>query len=144
MGFRLKIKGETEEILLGMENILEAGYKSDTPDDSDARATDIGVIITVTGKIITPVQGETEDDTRKLAKWSLVSSEKADAYRDLTLEVISGDIMVRSIHLPNAFIVDYTEDYTDKRRIGVFKAIFKQKKEKTTDVTLEGGYASEN
>ena len=144
MGFRLKIKGETEEILLGMENILEAGYKSDTPDDSDARATDIGVIITVTGKIITPVQGETEDDTRKLAKWSLVSSEKADAYRYLTLEVISGDIMVRSIHLPNAFIVDYTEDYTDKGGIGVFKAIFKQKKEKTTDVTLEGGYASEN
>ena len=112
MGFRLNIKG-AEEISLGMDNILEASYKSDTPDDSDARATDLGVIIKVKGKIITPVNGETEDDTRKLAKWSLVSAEKADAYRDLTLDVISGDIVVRSIRLPHAFIVDYTEDYTD-------------------------------
>lgn len=46
MGFRLNIKG-AEEISLGMDNILEASYKSDTPDDSDARATDLGVIIKV-------------------------------------------------------------------------------------------------
>lgn len=143
MGFRLNIKG-AEEISLGMDNLLEASYKSDTPDDSDARATDLGVVISVKGKIITPVNGETEDDTRKLAKWSLVSAEKADAYRDLTLDVISGDIVVRSIHLPNAFIVDYTENYTDKNGVGTFTAVFKQKKEKTEDVTLEGGYASEN
>ena len=59
MGFRLNIKG-AEEISLGMDNILEASYKSDTPDDSDARATDLGVIIKVKGKIITPVNGETD------------------------------------------------------------------------------------
>ena len=106
MGFRLNIKG-AEDIALGMDNILEATYKSDTPDDSDARATDLGVVIKVTGKIITPVNGEEADDTRKLAKWSLVSAESSDAYRDLTLDVISGSIVVRSIHLPNAFIVDY-------------------------------------
>lgn len=143
MGFRLNIKG-AEEIALGMENILQASYKSDTPDDSDARATDLGVVITVTGKIITPVNGEEADDTRKLAKWSLVSAESSDAYRDLVLEVISGSVVVRSIHLPNAFIVDYTENYSDKGGVGTFTAVFKQKKEKTEDVTIEGGYASEN
>lgn len=142
MGFRLNIKG-AEEIALGMDNILEASYKSDTPDDSDARATDLGVIITVKGKIITPVNGEEADDTRKLAKWSLVSAESSDAYRDLVLEVISGDVVVRNVHLPNAFIVDYQEEYNDKGGVGVFYAVFKQKKEKTEDVTIEGGYAAE-
>lgn len=142
MGFRLNIKG-AEEIALGMDNILEASYKSDTPDDSDARATDLGVIITVKGKIITPVNGEEADDTRKLAKWSLVSAESSDAYRDLVLEVISGDVVVRNVHLPNAFIVDYQEEYNDKGGVGVFNAVFKQKKEKTEDVTIEGGYAAE-
>ncbi|WP_291255329.1 membrane-associated protease 1 [Fusobacterium sp.] len=142
MGFRLNIKGE-EEIALGMDNILEASYKSDTPDDSDARATDLGVIITVKGKIITPVNGEEADDTRKLAKWSLVSAEKSDAYRDLVLEVISGSVVVRNIHLPNAFVVDYQENYNDKGGVGEFYAVFKQKKEKTEDVTMEGGYATE-
>lgn len=141
MGFRLNIKG-AEDIALGMDNILEATYKSDTPDDSDARATDLGVVIKVTGKIITPVNGEEADNTRKLAKWSLVSAESSDAYRDLTLDVISGSIVVRSIHLPNAFIVDYEEKYNDKGGVGTFEAIFKQKKEKTKEVTMEGGYAA--
>lgn len=143
MGFRLTIKGKNEEIALGMDNITTVKYISDTPDDSNARATDLGVILEVNGKIITPVNGEEADDTRKLAKWSLVSAESSDAYRELSLEIISGSVVVRKIDLPNSFILDYTEDYNDKGGVGEFTARFKQKKEKTEDVTIEGGYASE-
>ena len=140
MGFRLSIKGKNEEIKLGMDNIISAKYKSDTPDDSDARATDVGLVLHVKGKIITPVNGEEADDTKKFAKWSLVSAESSDAYRELTLEVISGDIVVRQIKMPNAFIVDYEEDYTDKGGVGEFAATLKQKKEKTEFAEIEGGF----
>ena len=136
MGFNLKIKGKNEEINLGMDNITTVKYISDTPDDSNARASDLGVVLEVNGKIITPVNGEEADDTKKMAKWSLVPAESSDAYRELSLEVISGSVVVRKIDLPNAFILDYTEDYNDK-------AIFKQKKEKIETVTIEGGYAAE-
>lgn len=143
MGFNLKIKGKNEEITLGMDNITTVKYISDTPDDSNARASDLGVILEVNGKIITPVNGEEADDTKKMAKWSLVPAESSDAYRELSLEVISGSVVVRKIDLPNAFILDYTEDYNDKGGVGEFKAIFKQKKEKIETVTIEGGYAAE-
>lgn len=143
MGFNLKIKGKNEEITLGMDNITTVRYISDTPDDSNARASDLGVVLEVNGKIITPVNGEEADDTKKMAKWSLIPAESSDAYRELTLEVISGSVVVRKIDLPNAFILDYTEDYNDKGGVGEFKAIFKQKKEKIETVTIEGGYAAE-
>ncbi|WP_278571740.1 membrane-associated protease 1 [Fusobacterium ulcerans] len=143
MGFNLKIKEKNEEITLGMDNITTVKYISDTPDDSNARASDLGVILEVNGKIITPVNGEEADDTKKMAKWSLIPAESSDAYRELTLEVISGSVVVRKIDLPNAFILDYTEDYNDKGGVGEFKAVFKQKKEKIETVTIEGGYAAE-
>lgn len=143
MGFNLKIKEKNEEITLGMDNITTVKYISDTPDDSNARASDLGVILEVNGKIITPVNGEEADDTKKMAKWSLIPAESSDAYRELTLEVISGSVVVRKIDLPNAFILDYTEDYNDKGGVGEFKAVFKQKKEKIETVTIEGGYADE-
>lgn len=143
MGFNLKIKGKNEEINLGMDNITTVKYISDTPDDSNARASDLGVVLEVNGKIITPVNWEEADDTKKMAKWSLVPAESSDAYRELSLEVISGSVVVRKIDLPNAFILDYTEDYNDKGGVGEFKAIFKQKKEKIETVTIEGGYAAE-
>lgn len=140
MGFRMTIKGKNEEIKLGMDNIVSVKYISDTPNDSDARATDIGIILEVTGKIITPVNGEEADDTKKFATWSLVSAESADAYREVSLEVIAGDVVVRKIDLPHAFVVDYEEDYNSKGGVGEFKAILKQKKEKTEEATIEGGY----
>lgn len=140
MGFRMTIKGKNEEIKLGMDNIISVKYISDTPNDSDARATDIGIILEVTGKIITPVNGEEADDTKKFAMWSLVSAESADAYREVSLEVIAGDVVVRKIDLPHAFVVDYEEDYNSKGGVGEFKAILKQKKEKTEEAKIEGGY----
>ncbi len=142
MGFRVKIKGETEEINLGLNNIKTVKFLSDTPDDSDARASDLGVTLEIKGKIITPVDGEEADDTRKMAVWSLVPAESSDAYRALELEVIAGSVVVRKIELPNAFILDYEEDYNSEGGVGEFRAVVKQKKEKLEKATIEGGYAA--
>ena len=68
MGFRLNVKGQTEEILLDKESILDVRYISETPDDSNARATDLSVILDIKGKILAAAGGDTEDDTRKVAE----------------------------------------------------------------------------
>lgn len=140
MGFKLTVKGQSGEIVIPKEFITGVKYSSDTPDDSNARATDLSLTLVIKGKIASAVHGEQENDTRKLAMWSLVPTEAVDAYRNATLEIISGGQMVRKISMPNAFVVDYSENYGDQEGTGTFELKIKQKKEKVKDVTVEGGY----
>jgi hypothetical protein len=44
------------------------------------------------------------------------------------------------VHFPNAFVVDYTEDYFDTEGVGTFKLVIRQKKDKFELCTIEGGY----
>lgn len=140
MGFILKVEGP-ETIELGLDSIMNVEYETDTPNDSNARSTDVGATLKVRGKILTATDGDNADDTMKLGLWSLVPAEKADCYRKVTLEVISADQVVRKIHFPNAFVVDYTEKFGDTEGVGEFFLHVKQKKDKTDLATIEGGYA---
>ncbi|MGM9933684.1 MAG: membrane-associated protease 1 [Clostridium sp.] len=140
MGFKVKIEG-AESIDLNIESILTVEFKTDTPDDSNARSTDLGTTLEITGKILTPVDGEAADNTIKLAQWSLVPAEKADCYRNIMVDVISASQVVRQITLPNAYVVDYKESYGDEEGVGTFKLLVKQKKDKTKNVKFEGGFA---
>lgn len=139
MGFRLKVEGP-DTIELGIQNILTVQFDTDTPDDSNARSTDLGTSLILTGKILTAVDGEAADSTIKLAQWSLVPAEYADCYRKVTVDVISASQVVRQISLPNAYVVDYTESYGDEEGVGSFYLHMKQKKDKTAKVALEGGF----
>ncbi|WP_028590051.1 hypothetical protein [Paenibacillus massiliensis] len=139
MGFRLKVEGQ-ETIELGLDNIKTVIYDTDTPDDSNARSTDVGSTLRISGKIITATDGDSADDTMKLALWSLVPAEKADCYRKATLEVIAADQVVRKIYFPNAFVVDYNESFGDEEGVGTFSLYIKQKKDKTELATIDGGY----
>ena len=139
MGFRVKIEG-AESIDLNIESLLTVEFKTDTPDDSNARSTDLGTSLMITGKILTPVGGEAADSTIKLAQWSLVPAEKADCYRNVKVDVISASQVVRQFTLPNAFVVDYEEEYGDVEGVGTFKLYVKQKKDKTAAVKFEGGF----
>lgn len=139
MGFRVKVEG-AESIDLNIESIETVEFKTDTPDDSNARSTDLGTSLIITGKILTPVNGEAADTTIKLAQWSLVPAEKADCYRSVTVDVISASQVVRQFTLPNAFVVDYEENYGDVEGVGTFKLYVKQKKDKTANVKFEGGF----
>ncbi|MEK4628193.1 membrane-associated protease 1 [Solibacillus sp. FSL R7-0682] len=140
MGFVLKVEG-SEAIELGLDSIVAVEYETDTPNDSNARSTDVGATLKIKGKILTATDGDNADDTMKLALWSLVPAEKADCYRKVTLEVISADQVVRKINFPNAFVVDYTERFGDTEGIGEFFLFIKQKKDKTDLAKVEGGYA---
>lgn len=140
MGFILKVEG-AEVIELGLDNIQKVVYDTDTPDDSNARSTDVGSTLRISGKIITATDGDKADDTLKLAKWSLVPAEKADCYRKVTLKVIAADQVVREISFPNAFVVDYKESFGDTEGVGTFDLYIKQKKDKTELASILGGYA---
>ena len=139
MGFRVKVEG-AESIELNIESIETVEFKTDTPDDSNARSTDLGTSLVIAGKILTPVNGEAADTTIKLAQWSLVPAEKADCYRSVKVDVISASQVVRQFTLPNAFVVDYEEQYGDVEGIGTFRLYVKQKKDKTAAVKFEGGF----
>ena len=142
MGFRVKIEG-AESIDLNIESLLTVEFKTDTPDDSNARSTDLGTSLMITGKILTPVGGEAADSTIKLAQWSLVPAEKADCYRNVKVDVISASQVVRQLTLPNAFVVDYEENYGDVEGVGTFMLYVKQKKDKTAAVKFEGGFGEQ-
>lgn len=140
MGFTLKVEGNTT-IELGTTSITGVKVSIDIPQDSNARSTDLGSTITVTGKILTAVDGDPFDATRQLGLWALVPAENSDCYRKVTVEVIAASQVVRKYSYPNAFVVDYKEDYGDVEGIGTFKLIMKQKKDKMAQVSVEGGYS---
>ena len=138
MGFTLKVEGNTT-IELGTTSITGVKVSTDIPQDSNARSTDLGSTITVTGKILTAVDGDPFDATRQLGLWALVPAENSDCYRKVTVEVIAASQVVRKYSY--AFVVDYKEDYGDVEGIGTFKLIMKQKKDKMAQVSVEGGYS---
>ncbi|WP_297428367.1 membrane-associated protease 1 [Clostridium sp.] len=141
MGFKVKIEG-AETIDLSIESVQTVKLTTDTPEDSNARSKDVGSTMVIAGKILTAVDGDPFDSTRKMGTWSLVPAEKADCYRKVTVEVISADQVIRKITYPNAFVVDYKENFGDTEGIGTFELVVRQKKDKLSTVTIEGGYSA--
>ncbi|WP_156300474.1 hypothetical protein [Streptobacillus canis] len=141
MGFRLNLKGANEEFVVEQENIISVKFLSDTQDSSNARSTDLSIGLEIEGKIIPNIgQNDTDDVTRKLLLWSLVSAEDLEAYKNITLEVILAGNVVRKFNLTNAFLVDYIESFDEKNGNGNFYLKIKQKKEKIKEIVVEGGY----
>ena len=140
MGFTLKVEGPSS-IELGTTSITGVKFQTDIPVDSNARSTDMGSTVEITGKILTAVDGDPFDATKQLGLWSLVPAEKSDCYRSVTIEVIAASQVVRKYTYPQAFVVDYRENYGDVEGIGTFTLIIKQKKDKMAQVAVEGGYS---
>jgi len=139
MGFRLNISG-AETINLYEKAIETVEYSVDTPDDSNARSTDVGSSIIITGKILTFVEGSLEDEVIKMARWSLVPAELDDSYRELKIDVVTADTIVRSVTYPKAFIVEYTEEFDEESGTGKFKLHAKQKKDAVANISYSGNF----
>ncbi|WP_313186293.1 membrane-associated protease 1 [Lacrimispora sp.] len=142
MGLRMKITG-SETVELRETSITNVVFGADIPHDSNARSTDLGSTVLIEGKILAAVGGEAADDTSKMARWSLVPAENSDCYRNVQIDVVNASQVVRQITVPNAFVVDYREDFTDETGTGVFKLLIKQKKDKMASLKFEGGFSGE-
>lgn len=141
MSFVVKVEGmETFEI--SKECVKSVKVATDISQDSNARTKDVGATMTIKGKILTAVGGDPFDSTRKLALWSVVPAERSESYRKLTAEYVAAGIVERKYCFPNAFVVDYREDYGDEEGTGTFTLVIKQKKDKINMITVEGGYSA--
>lgn len=143
MGFRLTVSGGAENIALDERSIQKVVFNSESALDSNARATDFGITVKITGKMLFKVGGDGEDSTLGLSKWSQVPSEQADCYRDAQIEVISAGQVVRKYVIPDAFVMEYEEHLDDETGVGTFYLHMKQKKDENAAVKIEGGYGQE-
>lgn len=141
MAFVVNVEG-AEAFEISKECVKSVKMTIDIPQDSNARTKDVGATMVITGKILTAVGGDPFDSTRKMALWSVVPAEKADCYRKVTVEYVAAGIMERKYCFPNAFVVDYKEDYGDEAGIGTFTLVIKQKKDKFNAISVEGGYSA--
>ena len=143
MGFRMKITGGPEEIVFEERSITRVDFDSLSSADSNARATDFGMTVKVWGKMLYKLGGEGSDPTLGLAKWSQVPSEKADCYRNAEVTVVSAGQDVRQFVLPNAFVMEYSEEIDDESGVGTFYIHMKQKKDENAATRIEGGFGGE-
>lgn len=139
MGFKVKIEAK-ETIELGLETVETVMFDTDTPNDSNARSTDLGMGMIITGKIRANVMG-IADDTVKLPTWALVPAEDAKCYGKVSVDVIAGGKVVRQIVLDTAYVVSYEETFEDETGVGTFKLHVRQKKDMNANVSYQGGFA---
>lgn len=142
MGFRVKIEAN-ETIELGLEAVQSVTFITDTPNDSNARSTDLGMSMLIKGKILAAINGAAADATLKLPKWALVPAEDLKSYGKVVVEVLSGSKVVREITLDCAYVVDYKEVFGDTTGVGIFSLLVRQKKDLNTNVSYKGGFAAE-
>lgn len=139
MAFRIKIEGQ-EPFDIPTECTKSVKFTTEIPLDSNARTKDVGTGLVITGKILAATDGDPDDSTRKMALWSVVPAEQADCYRKVTIELTAAGVIERKYYFPNAFVIDYKEEYGDVNGTGTFTLVLKQKKDKLVHVTVEGGY----
>ncbi len=142
MSFLVKVEG-LDSFEVSKECVKSVKVTTDIPLDSNARTKDVGATMIITGKILAALDGDITDSTRKLALWSLIPAEKADCYRKVTVDHIAGSMMERKYCFPNAFVVDYQEEYDDQEGTGIFTLVLKQKKDRIRHVAVEGNYTAE-
>lgn len=138
MGFKVKIEAK-ETIQLGLETVETVAFDTDTPNDSNARSTDLGMSLTITGKIRANIGG-VADETVKIPTWALVPAEDANCYGKVTVEVIAGGKVVREITMDTAYVVSYEESFDEETGVGKFSLVVRQKKDKNNTVSYQGGY----
>lgn len=141
MSFHVEINDPKIEI--EPECTKKVEFRTDIPLDSSARTKDVGVTMIITGKILSDSAevGKPADSTAKLLEWSNIPAEKKEAYKKVVVTVKSGGISTRKYELPDAFVVDYFEDFNNQEGGGEFTLVIKQRKNKLKDVSVTGGFA---
>lgn len=139
MGFKVTIEAN-ETIQLGLETVETVSFNTETPNDSNARSTDLGMELTITGKIRANIAG-VADDTVKLPTWALVPAEDANCYGKVSVDVVSAGKVVRQIIMDTAYVVAYKETFEEETGVGTFMLQVRQKKDMNANVEYQGGFA---
>lgn len=138
MGYQLTITGKETSIQLDNRTVKSIIVNTATTSTAFAK-TYVTATMTVVGKLLSNKDGAEATETEKLFLWSLVPPETADVYRNAVAEVTTAGSVPRKICFPQAFIVDYTEKYTDIEGVGEFSLVLRQKLDSVKAITSESG-----
>ena len=138
----LKIAGKGKIIEIDEKHITDIEYRVDTPDDSNARSTDVIYKLIINGRIIPEIGGSSGERVLDLDLWSRVQH-GTDLYRDVEAGYTAEGYTVRKYHFNKGFVQDYVETYDDQNGTGKFYIEICQKKDHNRDVTINGGFLSE-
>ncbi|MCX7745794.1 MAG: hypothetical protein N2645_02735 [Clostridia bacterium] len=90
------------------------------PDDQIDGLMNIKNSMKVVGKI------GIDEDISELYQWALLQANDPQCYREVILEEIRADVLVRKVVFNKAFIIDYSENYTSNKGVGTFTLLIRQ------------------
>ena len=135
----LKITGKASTIEIDEKHIVDLEYTVITPDDSNARSTDVTYKLIIQGRIIPEISGTAGERILELDNWSRMQH-GLDLYRDVEAGYTAEGYTVRKYRFNKAFIQDYSEEYDDQSGTGTFYVELCQKKDHNRFVTVDGGF----
>lgn len=138
----LKVTGKGKTIEINEKHIIDIAYFVETPNDSNARSTDVTYKLLITGRIIPEIGGSSGEKIVDLDLWSRVQH-GTDLYRDVEAGYTAEGFTVRKYHFNKGFVQDYREDFNDQNGTGKFFIEICQKKDHNKDVTVEGNFLNE-
>ncbi len=94
-------------------------FNVDTPNHYDLRTEPKNSMI-ITGKI------DTDENTALLYKWALLPVTNPECYKEITVEYTKDNQLVRKVCFSKAFVVDYSENYSNYSGVGTFTLYVRQ------------------
>lgn len=69
---------------------------------------------------------DTAEGTAKLYKWAMLAGNDSNCYKEVTVELIKDSQLMRKVSFSKAFVVDYSEEYSNHVGVGTFTLYIKQ------------------
>lgn len=115
------------------ECIEHVNFNVDTSNDYNARHTNVTNSMIITGQI------DTQEGTASLYKWALLSGTNPECYKAITVEYYRADKLLRKVSFSKAFVIDYTENYSNYAGTGTFTLYVRQLQGKEIEIASNEG-----
>jgi len=128
------------DIVIGDEtnsDVTGYSWESSISSDAEQRGNAIKDTLVVKGVIRTASAG-VDDFTLKLAEWSRVSPNAADAYQPVSIEAFNAGHVTRLVEFSDAFLVSYKEGFDDT--MGSFEITVRQRRDKMAGIKVSGNH----
>jgi hypothetical protein len=89
-------------------------------DDYTSRRTYPINSMIINGKI------DTDEKTIPLYEWALIPATDPNCYKDITVEETQSDQVIRKVNFSKAFVVDYSERFSNNTGVGYFSLFVRQ------------------
>lgn len=117
------------------EEVLKIQFDSEIPADADARSSNIGATLTITGRVAYDSdKAFMKDALKEIAAWSVKKPSDADTYKTVSV-AFNHTGALRTYELSHAFVVSFHEQFEDQN--GFFELIVRQKKDRLDGVKVE-------